>query len=88
MDELTETLIRARKDQGLTQAALADLAGISRRTLVAIEGGGDCTLSTLRRLLTVLRLDLQVSPATHRPPTLEDIQAENEALFQRSGRSK
>lgn len=80
-DPLIETLLKARKEQGLTQQELADQAGISRRALVAIEGGGDCSLSTLRRLMRVLNLELTLSPAEYRPPTLEDILQENEAGF-------
>lgn len=83
MDAIVETLARTRKAQGLTQQRLADAAGISRRALVAIEGGGDCALSTLRRLLRVLDLELVAEPARHNPPTLEDVMAENESIYQR-----
>lgn len=81
MDPLIETLIRTRKSRKLTQAALAELAGISRRALVVIEGGGDCALSTLQRLFGVMDMELQAVPAVYRPPTLEDVMAENEAMF-------
>ncbi|MFY3551177.1 helix-turn-helix transcriptional regulator [Achromobacter insolitus] len=80
-DPLIETLRETRKEQGLTQQELADQAGVSRRALVAIEGGGDCSLSTLRRLMRVLNLELTLSPAEYRPPTLDDILQENEAGF-------
>ncbi|MCS3507495.1 helix-turn-helix transcriptional regulator [Achromobacter sp. JUb104] len=83
-DPLIETLRQTRKKLGLTQQALADQAGISRRALVAIEGGGDCSLSTLRRLMRVLNLELTLSPAEYRPPNLEDILQENEAGFGQS----
>lgn len=82
MDPLIETLVRTRKARQLTQAALAELAGISRRALVAIEGGGDCAVSTLQRLFGVMDMELQAVPSVYRPPTLEDVMAENEALFQ------
>lgn len=81
MDPLIDELVAARKQQKLTQAALAELAGLSRRALVAIENGGDCTLSTLRRLHTVLGLELISRPFTR--PTLEDLLAENEQLYKR-----
>lgn len=45
------------------------MAGLARRTIVLVESGGDCTLSTLRRLATVLGLQMRANkPAepTHR----------------------
>lgn len=86
MDSLRETLIQTRKKRKLTQAALAELAGISRRALVAIEGGGDCAVSTLRRLFRVMDMELQAVPAVYQPPTLEDVMAENEAMYQARAR--
>lgn len=83
MDPIVKALASARKEQGLTQQMLADAAGISRRALVAIEGGGDCALSTLRRLLRALDLELVAKPATQDPPTLDDVMAENESRYQR-----
>ena len=81
MDPVIETLIRTRKSRKLTQAALAELAGISRRALVAIEGGGDCAFSTLKRLFIVMDMELQAVPVVYSPPTLEDVMAENEAMY-------
>jgi transcriptional regulator with XRE-family HTH domain len=50
-------LRRFRENAELTQAALADAAGISRRTLVAIEAGQ--ANPTLLKLLSIARaLDL------------------------------
>jgi len=39
VNELGATIRRARKQRGWTQDDLAERAGISRRTLVTIEGG-------------------------------------------------
>lgn len=39
VNELGATIRRARKERGWTQDDLAVRAGISRRTLVALEGG-------------------------------------------------
>lgn len=82
-DPLINALVKARRDRKFTQAQLADLAGISRRALVAIEGGGDCNVSTLRRLTRALDLELRLVPAEYSPPTLEDVYAENEAAYRR-----
>ncbi len=83
-DPVVDALVRARREHKLTQAQLAERAGISRRALVAIEGGGDCNLSTLRRLLRVLDLEMKLIPAEYAPPTLEDVYAENEQAYRRS----
>jgi transcriptional regulator with XRE-family HTH domain len=78
-DPVLEQLVATRKKRKITQTQLAELSGVSRRALVNIEAGGDCTLSTLRRLLLALDLDLQVQDAFPSPPTLEDVFAENSA---------
>lgn len=79
LDPLVAPIRKERRKLKITQADLARMAGISRRTLVLIEGGGDCTLSTLRRLYTALALDVEARP--FRRPTLEDLQKQNEEEF-------
>lgn len=76
LDPLVAVVVRRRKQQGWSQTKLAETAGISRRALVMIEKGGDCTLSTLRRLHTCLDITLQACSAPR--PTLDDMNAENE----------
>lgn len=56
LTELGERLARARLDRGLTQATLADEAGVAKRTLERIEAGKPSELGTLIRLLRVLAL--------------------------------
>jgi y4mF family transcriptional regulator len=60
------SVIRARrKALGITQAELADLSGISVRTIVEIESGGNSI--SLKRLLPVLAtLGLRLSIAVAR----------------------
>ncbi len=54
----------ARRRSRLSQAALAQKAGIARSSLSALENGlGNAELNTLLALLQVLALDLQVVPA-------------------------
>ncbi len=43
-----------RLDRNMSQAELADRAGIARRTITTVENGEGCTLNTLIRLLTAL----------------------------------
>lgn len=57
MRELADDLTTWRKLRGLTQAQLADRAGISRDTLTRLEGGtGGVGLETLLRVLRALGL--------------------------------
>ena len=63
-DPIIAKLVQQRKERGLRQQAVADSAGISRRALVSIEAGNDCTLSTLRSLCDVLGVELQATAPT------------------------
>lgn len=71
----------ARKEKKLTQAQVAEMAGISRKTLGQIETGtvADIGIRKVARVLEVLGLELTVRPAGA-PPTLEELQKENELL--------
>lgn len=64
-EEIAETLgqrVRARRlSANVTQAALADKAGISRRALVQLEGGRGSTVYTLICVLKALGLEQQLS---------------------------
>jgi len=73
-EELGQRLARTRLERNLTQAALAEQAGISKRTLERLESGAASTqLSALVRVCRVLglmdRLDALVPP-----PVLSPIQ--------------
>jgi len=54
--ELGERFSRSRLDRELTQADVAEQAGISKRTVERIEAGGSAQLSSIIRLLRVLDL--------------------------------
>lgn len=54
--ELGARLARARLDRQLTQADLAEQAGVSKRTLERLEAGDSTQLLTLVRVLRVLGL--------------------------------
>jgi transcriptional regulator with XRE-family HTH domain len=56
LDELGRRLERYRLDLQLTQAQVAEQAGIGKRTLERIEAGKDTQLSSLIRILRVLHL--------------------------------
>jgi len=78
-DPLIQDIVRARKSQRITQGQLAEMSGVSRRTIVLIEAGGDCTLSTLQRVTAAL--GLRLTAQVKHIPTLDDVTRENEALF-------
>ena len=69
----------ARQALGWTQNELAAKAGISARTIHAIEKGRPCRQATKRRLLTALgvpwemREDYFPRARTVRPPATEEI---------------
>ena len=56
LKELTDRLSRFRIESDLTQAQLAERAGVSKRTVERIESGCDLQITTLVRLLRVLGL--------------------------------
>lgn len=62
LTELTGSLVAWRKLRGLTQAQVADRAGVSRDTVVRLEGGdGGVSTETLLRVLRALGI-LDVLP--------------------------
>ena len=65
---LGRRLQRERLNQNITQARLAEQAGISRRTLVATEKGEGTTLETLIRLLRGLGKLGQLDQFLPEPP--------------------
>ena len=54
LSEVGRRLARRRLDMGLTQAELAEKAGLGKRTLERIEAGESAQLSSLIRLLRAL----------------------------------
>ncbi len=62
--DLITHLAQARKTQQLTQAELAERAGLSRMTVQRLESGSlDPRLSTLYAMARVLGLELMAVPA-------------------------
>jgi len=61
MESAGQTIRRARKAAGLTQSALAELAGTRQGAVSAYENGRrDPTVSTLRRLLNATGYELEL----------------------------
>ena len=72
--EVGARLTQRRLDLQLTQAAVAEQAGIAKRTLERIEAGASAQLSSLVRILRVLDLlpglEQLIAPAGPRPMDL------------------
>jgi len=56
LSDLGGRMAQCRINLGVTQAELAERAGVGKRTIERFEAGGDVQLSTLIRLLGVLEL--------------------------------
>ena len=52
--DIHKQLKQIRKDAGMTQTELAKLSKGVQKQVSEIEGGRDCNISTMRRLLRVL----------------------------------
>lgn len=70
---LGEQVRQRRLNRGLTQAKLADLAGITRQKVIAIEKGGlSVGMTAYARVLGALDCEFALVPAAM--PTLDEIQ--------------
>lgn len=57
-----------RKDLGITQSSLADLAGISHNTIYKFEKGqNNPSIKVIEKILTVLGLEITVQPKSINP---------------------
>ncbi len=87
---LGERIARYRLRQNWTQAELAKEAGVSRRTLIRLEGGESTQLTNLIRVLRALGLlaniDDLVPPPT--PSPLELLRSEKKQRKRARGRSE
>jgi len=64
LSELGEKIREKRKESGLTQAQLAQKAGLSRTTLSKLENGyfGNISVATLDNILSALGLCIELKP--------------------------
>lgn len=70
--KLIQTIIDRRKEQGLTQSQLAELAQISRRAIIEFESGNtSISLRRLTRMLEALDMTLTIKPGGSRPSESE-----------------
>ncbi len=92
--ELGMRMAQRRVELGMTQAEMAEQAGVGKRTIERIEAGTDTQLSTLIRLLSVLdlteHLDHLVPEATVSPMKMLEHQAKprKRAISKRAAKPK
>jgi transcriptional regulator with XRE-family HTH domain len=83
---IIQELEDARKATGLTQAALAERAGVTRMTVQRIEGGQiDPRLSTLQEMARALGLELMTVPSALRPQLENFVRSGGRLLGQPAG---
>ena len=74
LKELGERLARIRKQQGYSQEALAEAAGLGVATLRRIEDGNDSKLGSWLRILRALQMEASIDallPENFRSPLAE-----------------
>ena len=76
---LGRQIAHRRKDRRLRQGDLAQGAGVSRATLNALENGrsGELGFNKILKILSVLDLDLRLTEASAKRPTLDDLLKED-----------
>ena len=86
MIQITDDLARARTAHGMTQAELADKAGLSRMAVQKAEAGAtDPRLSTLHVMARAMGLELMLVPTALRPELEQFIHAGGRFLGQPEG---
>jgi len=74
LTELGQRIVRCRLERQLTQAMLAEQAGIAKRTVERIEAGASAQMSSMIRIFRVLdllpNLDRMIPAAGPRPMDL------------------
>jgi transcriptional regulator with XRE-family HTH domain len=79
LSAMGQAIRQTRRSGRLSQERLAELSGVSRSRIAALEGDTiiDITFGNLLSILHALDLDLRLVPLSRRRPTLEDLRAEN-----------
>lgn len=65
INDLGAALRKERKARGLTQSALAKIAGISRQTVISVEKGDDSSVMVLLKICRAMGLRIRMLTADH-----------------------
>ena len=86
MSKLATELVQARRAHGLTQAELAEKAGLSRMAVQKAESGTtDPRLSTLQVMARAMGMELMLVPSEIRADLEQFVQSGGRLLGQRAG---
>lgn len=100
LNDLGDEIKNARKQRKLTREKLAELSGLSRARIEALENGrvADMGFKRVLTLMNIVGLDFRLTTFNNKRPTLEDIMEEDEAarlvgsklvgVLMRSGRNE
>lgn len=86
MNNVIEQLVQARRAAGLTQAELAERAGLSRMAVQKAESGNtDPRLSTVQVMARALSMELMVIPAALRAELEQFVRSGGRMLARQAG---
>ncbi len=86
MSKLSSEYVQARQAHGLTQAQLAEKAGLSRMAVQKAESGTtDPRLSTLQVMARAMGMELMLVPSEIRRDLEQFVQSGGRLLGQRAG---
>jgi transcriptional regulator with XRE-family HTH domain len=80
LSTIGEAVRKRRKELGLSQQELAELANVARNRIAPLENDRlpEIGFRTLTKILHALGLDLRVTTLNRQRPTLDDLRAETD----------
>jgi transcriptional regulator with XRE-family HTH domain len=81
LNDLGGAIKIARKQRKLTREKLAEVSGVSRARIEALENGrvSDMGFKGVLTLMNIVGLDFRLTTFNNKRPTLEDIMEEDDA---------